>query len=65
MLPNFIHCLIIIFRLFIIEGVPSIILAAFSAWYLPNKPETAKFLTDQEREFAVKRLENGIVMHIF
>ncbi|KAG2205801.1 hypothetical protein INT47_003984 [Mucor saturninus] len=44
--------------LFIIEGAPSVILAAFSAWYLPNKPETAKFLTNEEREFAVKRLEN-------
>lgn len=46
-------------RLFIIEGAPSVILAAFSAWYLPNKPETAKFLTNEEREFAAKRLENG------
>ncbi|KAG2233444.1 hypothetical protein INT48_008850 [Thamnidium elegans] len=44
--------------LFIIEGVPSVILAAFSAWYLPNKPETAKFLTEKERDHAVKRLAN-------
>ncbi|CAO3655313.1 unnamed protein product [Mucor hiemalis] len=42
--------------LFIIEGVPSVILAGFSAWYLPNKPESAKFLTDKERDFAVERL---------
>ncbi|KAI7865150.1 major facilitator superfamily domain-containing protein [Spinellus fusiger] len=42
--------------LFIIEGVPSIILAVFSAWYLPNDPETAKFLSQKERDFAVSRL---------
>ncbi|KAI8646735.1 major facilitator superfamily domain-containing protein [Parasitella parasitica] len=42
--------------LFIIEGIPSVILAGFSAWYLPNKPETAKFLTEEEREHVVNRL---------
>ncbi|KAF1802634.1 major facilitator superfamily domain-containing protein [Mucor lusitanicus] len=44
--------------LFIIEGVPSVLLAALSAWYLPNKPETATFLTEEERELAVNRLAN-------
>lgn len=47
-----------VYRLFIIEGVPSVILAAFAAWYLPNKPESAKFLTHEERDFAVNRLAN-------
>ncbi|KAG0174362.1 hypothetical protein DFQ28_006655 [Apophysomyces sp. BC1034] len=42
--------------LFIIEGAPSILLSVFAAWYLPNSPETAKFLTDEEREYAVNRL---------
>ncbi|OBZ90025.1 hypothetical protein A0J61_01925 [Choanephora cucurbitarum] len=42
--------------LFIIEGVPTVLLAIFSAWYLPNKPETATFLTNEERELAVTRL---------
>lgn len=46
--------------LFIIEGVPSVLLAALSAWYLPNKPETATFLTEEERELAVNRLANGM-----
>lgn len=46
-------------RLFIIEGLPSVVLAAFSAWYLPNNPETAKFLTDAEREKEVRRLAKG------
>jgi hypothetical protein len=48
-----------LFRLFIIEGVPSVILAGFSAWYLPNKPETATFLKHDEREFAIARLASG------
>ncbi|KAG1302234.1 hypothetical protein G6F64_011105 [Rhizopus arrhizus] len=42
--------------LFIIEGIPTIILALFTAWYLPNSPETAKFLSKEEREFAASRL---------
>ncbi|KAG1139166.1 hypothetical protein G6F37_009941 [Rhizopus arrhizus] len=42
--------------LFIIEGVPTVILAVVTAWYLPNSPETAKFLSDEEREFAANRL---------
>ncbi|KAI8379531.1 major facilitator superfamily domain-containing protein [Radiomyces spectabilis] len=42
--------------LFIIEGAPSVLLSVLAAWYLPNKPEEAKFLTDEERKFAVRRL---------
>ena len=46
-------------RLFIIEGAPSVLLAAFAAWYLPNSPETAKFLSKEEQEFEISRLETG------
>ncbi|KAI9484448.1 major facilitator superfamily domain-containing protein [Zychaea mexicana] len=42
--------------LFIIEGAPSVVLALFAAWYLPNNPETAKFLSTDERELEVSRL---------
>ncbi|KAI9012546.1 major facilitator superfamily domain-containing protein [Phycomyces nitens] len=42
--------------LFIIEGIPSIVLSIFAAWYLPNSPETAGFLTGEERGLAVSRL---------
>ncbi|KAI8146033.1 major facilitator superfamily domain-containing protein [Fennellomyces sp. T-0311] len=42
--------------LFLIEGIPSVLLAAFAAWYLPNEPETAKFLSNEERELEVSRL---------
>lgn len=46
-------------RLFIIEGIPSVLLALVAAWYLPNTPETAKFLTDEEREIEIRRLAKG------
>ncbi|KAG1455756.1 hypothetical protein G6F56_006991 [Rhizopus delemar] len=42
--------------LFIIEGIPTVLLAIFTAYYLPNSPETAKFLTNEEKEFATTRL---------
>ncbi|KAI9300252.1 major facilitator superfamily domain-containing protein [Cunninghamella echinulata] len=44
--------------LFIIEGVPSVILAVWAGWWLPNDPESAKFLTEEERAVAVGRLAN-------
>jgi hypothetical protein len=37
------------------------VLAVFAGWYLPNDPETAKFLTEEERRVAVGRLAKGIV----
>ncbi|KAI7904169.1 major facilitator superfamily domain-containing protein [Cokeromyces recurvatus] len=44
--------------LFIIEGAPTIILSLFSAWYLPNTPETVttRFLTSKERDLIINRL---------
>lgn len=47
-------------RLFIIEGAPSVLAASIAAWYLPNTPETAKFLTDDERKFEIDRLSTGM-----
>ncbi|CAO3607667.1 unnamed protein product [Cunninghamella echinulata] len=44
--------------LFIIEGAPSVVLAVWAAWWLPNDPESAKFLTEEERAVAVGRLAN-------
>ena len=46
-------------RLFIIEGAPSVLLAFLAAWYLPNSPETAKFLSKEEKELEISRLEIG------
>ncbi|KAI9491294.1 major facilitator superfamily domain-containing protein [Zychaea mexicana] len=42
--------------MFIIEGAPCIVLAVICYFYLPDKPETAKFLNERERELALKRL---------
>ncbi|SAL99528.1 hypothetical protein [Absidia glauca] len=42
--------------LFLVEGAPSVALAVLAIWYLPDSPETVKFLTDDERRIAVKRL---------
>ncbi|CAO3591013.1 unnamed protein product [Absidia cylindrospora] len=42
--------------LFLIEGIPSVVLALLAAWYLPDAPETAKFLTNGERHIAIGRL---------
>ncbi|CAO1620993.1 unnamed protein product [Parajaminaea phylloscopi] len=42
--------------LFIIEGSPSLILAVFIYFCLPDKPETCGFLDEREREIAVARL---------
>ncbi|KAG2226815.1 hypothetical protein INT45_005780 [Circinella minor] len=43
--------------LFIIEGAPSVLLAGLAALYLPNSPETAKFLSKEEQEIEISRLE--------
>ncbi|KAI1473999.1 MFS general substrate transporter [Daldinia eschscholtzii] len=42
--------------LFLIEGLPAIILSAGALW-LPDYPETARMLTDEERDFLQDRLE--------
>lgn len=41
--------------LFLLEGLPAIILS-FVAFWLPDYPETAKFLTTEERAFLAHRL---------
>lgn len=42
--------------LFILEGIPAILMGVVVWFYLPDYPETAKFLTSDEREFASKRM---------
>ncbi|TPX46534.1 hypothetical protein SeMB42_g03648 [Synchytrium endobioticum] len=42
--------------LFLLEGIPSIILGIFTYWVLPDFPQTAAFLTPEEREYAANRL---------
>ncbi|KAL1599404.1 hypothetical protein SLS59_006422 [Nothophoma quercina] len=44
--------------LFLLEGLPAIILA-FVAFWLPDYPETAKILTKEERQYMKSRLANN------
>ncbi|GAA5849057.1 hypothetical protein JCM8547_006428 [Rhodosporidiobolus lusitaniae] len=42
--------------LFILEGIPAILCAVLVYFFLPDYPETAKFLTPEERAFATHRM---------
>ncbi|GAA5902321.1 uncharacterized protein JCM6883_001368 [Sporobolomyces salmoneus] len=42
--------------LFIIEGIPAVLVGIFVWFALPDYPETAKFLTPEERVFAAHRM---------
>jgi flagellar basal body-associated protein FliL len=46
--------------LFIIEGAMTVVIAASAFFVLPNFPRTTKWLTDEERELAVWRLQEDI-----
>jgi MFS family permease len=43
--------------LFLLEGIPSVIIGFLVLAVLPNGPKVAKFLTPQERDLIVKRIE--------
>ncbi|KAH7242892.1 major facilitator superfamily domain-containing protein [Fusarium solani] len=43
--------------LFIIEGAPTVLFAPIVYFFLIDSPATAKFLTDQEKTFAIERLQ--------
>lgn len=44
--------------LFLVEGFPSIILAAFAWHIIPDAPSTARYLTRRERQVAILRLQS-------
>ncbi|KAG2227553.1 hypothetical protein INT45_002238 [Circinella minor] len=44
--------------LFIVEGVPTVVVAIIAWFYLPASPETWNRLSSEERELAVARLED-------
>ncbi|KAK7446647.1 hypothetical protein VKT23_014341 [Stygiomarasmius scandens] len=43
--------------LFILEGIPSCALAFAVFFFFPDYPETAKWLSDEERELAIERIK--------
>jgi len=51
--------------LFILEGVPTCILAVVALFFLPDGPGKAKFLTPEEREVAVARAQRQPHAHQF
>ncbi|KAF4463501.1 hypothetical protein FALBO_9666 [Fusarium albosuccineum] len=42
--------------IFILEGIATVIIAIFSYWIVPDWPESAKFLNDDERALLIDRL---------
>jgi ACS family tartrate transporter-like MFS transporter len=47
--------------LFLLEGIPSMLLAFFVLAFLPDKPAEAKWLTDAEKQWLAARLEREAV----
>lgn len=43
-------------QLFILEGMPAIFCAIYTFFYLPNYPQTVKFLSEDEREAIIADL---------
>ena len=44
--------------IFILEGIATVLVAISAFWTLYDFPETASFLTPEEKEFVIFRLEN-------
>ncbi|KAF4618967.1 hypothetical protein D9613_010077 [Agrocybe pediades] len=42
--------------LFVIEGVPTVILGIATYFLLPNRPESTTYLTERERQIAIERM---------
>ncbi len=46
--------------LFIVEGIPSIILGVIAILFLPDRPEETPFLNEKERSLQLERMNRGI-----
>ncbi|KAA1468266.1 MFS general substrate transporter [Dentipellis sp. KUC8613] len=46
--------------IFILEGLATVVVAIASFWIIQDFPDTAKFLTDAERVFVVRRLQEDM-----
>lgn len=49
-------------RTFIIQGCPCVIIALVASWYLPDNPNSASFLVQQEKRIIARKLEDGLYM---
>jgi hypothetical protein len=48
----------LILKLFLIEGIITVLVSVIAYFFLSNYPEKAKWLNDEERKFAIERLKN-------
>ena len=47
---------LLVFRIFIIEGIATVIIGALLPWMLIDSPATQKFLSPEDTEFYIRRL---------
>ncbi|KAL1717068.1 major facilitator superfamily domain-containing protein [Schizophyllum commune] len=45
--------------LFIVEGIPTVLLGLLTLCLLPNRPESTSFLNEREREIAIERMNRA------
>ncbi|KAL1746043.1 major facilitator superfamily domain-containing protein [Schizophyllum fasciatum] len=45
--------------LFIVEGIPTVLLGCLTLCLLPNRPESTSFLNERERAIAIERMNRG------
>ncbi|KAL1679582.1 major facilitator superfamily domain-containing protein [Schizophyllum commune] len=48
--------------LFIVEGIPTVLLGILTLCLLPNRPESTSFLNEREREIAIERMNRAHVL---
>ena len=46
--------------LFIVEGIPSVLLGIMTIFLLPDRPEETPFLNEKERRLQLERMNRGI-----
>lgn len=46
--------------LFLVEGVPTILMGFLCMWLLPDRPEETPFLSEGEREVQMERMNRGL-----
>ncbi|EIM88795.1 MFS general substrate transporter [Stereum hirsutum FP-91666 SS1] len=46
--------------LFIIEGIPAVLLGVIAIFFLPNRPEMTKFFNEDERKIAISRMNRDM-----
>ncbi|KAF9076155.1 MFS general substrate transporter [Rhodocollybia butyracea] len=46
--------------IFILEGLLTVVVAGLSFWMIQDYPETAKFLSEEERVFVIRRLQDDV-----